>query len=227
LALCGCASLTAEAPLFSPRDPSGPPPLTEGIWIGVTDDCPASNARRQRGRFPAGCTPVEIRRTADGAWTMNFRADLVANLSERERAETPDGITTTIAPVTALTTPDSYAALYVAEYVMIEDGQTQPIAYAVLAPLGEMPARQMLIIPQIGCFEILIDGPIEGVNVRYTPVEVPSEEPKQERVTSSERRQIESCVATTQAAVREAARRAMIENLDSIDDGRLVYVRQN
>jgi hypothetical protein len=41
----------------------------------------------------------------------------------------------------------------------------------------------------------------------------------------SEQREVSGCVASTQAAVREAARRALIENLDEMLERRYLYVR--
>jgi len=53
-ALGACAQLTAEAPLFAPN-PTSPLVLTEGIWIGIGDECDERNLRLRR--FPKECAP--------------------------------------------------------------------------------------------------------------------------------------------------------------------------
>jgi hypothetical protein len=218
-ALGACSELTADAPLFSSADQFGPPPLTEGLWIAVHEGCPESNARRRTGRFPGGCTPLEIRRTEDGAWQAQLRIDLIANLSAQERAEAEEQAAAgpmrlVIAPAVERARPDSYAPLYVAEVTL----QSPPdaIGYAVIAPIGAMPAQSTLVVASIGCIDILRQGPIEGVREQYrTRIED----------DGSEHREVSGCVASTQAAVREAARRAVIENLDEMLERRYVYVR--
>ncbi len=214
--LAGCAELRAEAPLFSPTDQIGPPPLTEGIWIAVHEDCPASNLRR-RGRFPSECTPLEIRRLSDGAWQVRMRVDLVSNLSREERASAESDaapLRVVIAPATEHPSPEAFAPLYVVE--RNPTSEDQRIGYTVVAPLGPMPATEALILSSIGCTDILRDGPIEGVAPQYSTRVGENGEEVQDLV---------GCTASTQAAVREAARRALIENVDELMDRRYVHVR--
>jgi len=217
--LGGCSMLTAEAPLFSPADQIGPPPLTEGVWIVVGEDCPASYARRRSGRFPEGCTPMEIRRLEDGAWQAGVRVDLIANLSPSARAEaeaqTASGpFRMLLVPAVENAASDAYAPLYVAELTPRAAGET--IGYAVLAPIGTMPSTTALVVLSVGCTDILRQGPIDGVAERHGT-----------RIDDSgiAHDELEGCVASTQAGVREAARRAVIENLDEMVERRLVYVR--
>lgn len=231
-----CAELTAEAPLFSTADQIGPPPLTEGIWISVGEDCPAHNARR-RGRFPRECVPAEISRLPDGAWRFAYRADLMRDRRPEDGEEMSSAFRLIIAPATESASPESYAALYLAEYSQIPDTTDDDIGYAVIAPIGTMPATELFVVASIGCDEILRGVPIEGVTREYAPAR---EEPAFEGIaptapetsdTATEAKegepQLSGCKAATQAAVREAARRSLIENLNHVDDMRLVYVRPN
>ena len=228
--LAGCAELTAEAPLFSADGPNGPPPLTEGVWIGVSEECPASNARRT-GRFPEACTPLDIRREADGAWRVQLRVDLIYDLTAAERADAAaDAVPfrLVIAPATERDLADSYAPLYIAEGRRA--GADDPeVSYALIAPIGAMPATSAYILGSIGCADILRDGPIVGITPRYT-VRTNNEQPANSEgpqdIGPIETEQVLSgCTATTQAAVREAARRALIENLGEMQETRYVFVR--
>jgi hypothetical protein len=111
-----------------------------------------------------------------------------------------------------------------------------------------MPAREFLLVAQIDCRDVLKDGPIAGITeerghlfprpvspeavealkVGETPPTNPEETTIPERQESDDGGDIVGCVASTQAAVREAVRRATIENLsDILGDGqaRLVFVR--
>jgi hypothetical protein len=225
-ALGACAQLTADAPLFSLSDQIGPPPLTEGIWIAVGEKCPAYYARRRSGRFDRECSPIEIRREQDGAWMGRFRADLVFGLSPAERAEAAaeqGPMRMIIAPAVERALGDGYAPIYVAEIDPPDEGdRTGHISYAVIAPIGAMPATSMLVVGSIGCDDILRDGPIDGVTVSYN---ARTTEPQGGDAPESVEQVIDGCSASTQAAVREAARRAVIENLEEMTQARFVYVR--
>jgi hypothetical protein len=215
-ALAACAELTAEAPLFTPADQIGPPPLTEGIWITLQEDCPDSFAHRRIGRFPADCTPFELTRLEDGAWQARLRVDLVYGISAQERAEseeTAGPYRLIIAPAVERADADAYAPIYVAETTRAD---ASGVGYMVIAPIGAKPATTALIVLSVGCADILRDGPIEGVSEQHRV-----------RIDESgvEHRELSGCIASTQGAVREAARRALIENLDEMLERRFVHVR--
>lgn len=175
--LVACAELTAEAPLFTPADPIGPPPLSEGIWIIVSEECPDHNARRRSGRFPADCTPLELSRLEDGAWQARMRVDLAYGLSAQERAEseeTAGPYRLIVAPAVERADADAYAPVYIAETTRAD---ASGVGYMIIAPLGEKPATSALIVLSIGCADILRDGPIEGVTAEYTTTERPAVDP--------------------------------------------------
>jgi hypothetical protein len=112
-----------------------------------------------------------------------------------------------------------------------------------------MPAREFLLVAQIDCRDVLKDGPIAGITeerghlfprpaspeeagdaleVGATPPTNPDETTTDQPQEPDDGGDIVGCVASTQAAVREAVRRATIENLDEmLGDGgaRLVFVR--
>jgi hypothetical protein len=215
-ALAGCAQLSAEAPLFAVADQVGPPPLSEGVWIAIGEECGEHNARRS-GRFPKDCAPIEISRLPDGAWSARYRVDLATGLTREERAEAEAQAARVmhlfIVPAVERRTPEAHAPLYVAE--ITSSAPEDKVAYAVLAPLGDLPATSMLVIPGIDCADALRDGPIDGVTEQYT-----------ERVdeTGVTHQDLSGCLAASQAAVRQAARRALIENLATLPEQRYVYV---
>lgn len=213
-ALAGCAQLSAEAPLFSPADQVGPAPLSEGVWIAIGEECGERNARRG-GRFPKECAPIEISRLPDGAWSARYRIDLASGLTREERAEAEAArvMHLVIVPAVQRRTPEAYSPLYLAE--ITSSAPEDKVAYAVLAPLGDLPATAMLVIAGIDCADALRDGPIDGVTEQYI-----------ERVdeTGVTRQDLSGCLASTQAAVRQAARRALIENLATLAEQRYVYV---
>lgn len=213
LLACACSPLTAEHPLFSSTDQIGPPPFTEGYWVMVGDQCPRAVALR-RGRLSGDCQEFQLRRNADGSW--RFFGDA---RDEKTRELKHFEVQFVVAPATEHPAPDAYAPLYVAEYLEPDDPDNppdtppseRPVRYAALAPIGTLPATELAGNFQIGCTEILRDGPIDGVNVQ--------------RETSNGQEVVRGCVAANQAAVREAARRAIIDGLANIDQQRLVYRR--
>lgn len=216
-ALGACAELTADAPLFTVSDQIGPPPLAEGVWIAVGEDCPAYYARRRTGRLPEACSPLELNRLDDGAWQARLRIDLMSGLSPSDRTEaeeTAGPYRLIIVPAVERREPEVYAPLYVAE-VTRGEAASEPM-YMVIAPIGERPATSSMILLSVGCAAILRDGPIEGVREHYR-TRLDNE--------GTEHRELSSCVATTQAAVREAARRAVIENLDRMPESRYILAR--
>lgn len=217
--IAGCIELTAERPLFLAED-QGPPPLQEGVWIAVGEGCPEHNLRRRR--FPSECAPLDIRRQEDGAWRVAFRTDLVSDFTASDRAEREADpangpYRVVLAPAVERDTGNNYAPLYLGEITRISD-QDGSIAYAVAAPMGAMPAAEMRVILLISCASILRDGPIEGVTANYETNTDPSGLPTEV---------LGSCVASSQAGVREAARRALIENLNELTERRFVLVRAN
>lgn len=234
-ALGACAELTADAPLFTPADQIGPPPLTEGIWISIGEHCPDYNARRRSGRFAADCTPIELSRLQDGAWQARVRMDLVYGVTraERDEAEQSDAgpYRLIIAPAVERADSESYAPLYVVE--MSPRTDSAHIGYMVVAAIGVKPATSALVTGPINCQEILRDGPIEGITVSYgtrttepaADESAPSTAAPPGDAPAESEPPVSGCSATTQAAVREAARRAVIENLEEMTQRRFVYVR--
>lgn len=217
----GCAELTAERPLFTVADQTGPPPLMEGIWVTVSEDCAQPNLRQRR--FRAECVPMEIRREADGAWRVAIRVDLISNFDRAQRAEEETDPSNgpyrmILAPAVERQITESYAPLYVGELTTPGAEGSGETGYAVVAPRGEMPATEAYIFAMISCPSILRDGPIEGVTPEYTP------RIDDQGVTHQE---LTGCIASSQAAVREAARRTVIEDLDDMTNRRLVFVRAN
>lgn len=213
--ISGCASLTAERPLFTSADQVGPAPLTEGIWIGVGDDCSARAATRRSGRFPRGCDVYEIRRTEDGAWRLSGRPDLIAARHDEDEGDASYDFL--LVPVSEHPSPDVYAAYYAAE-VRQEDAS---VVYIGILPIGTMPATSFTTV-SIDCGTIIRDGDIAGIDVTYETVEPGPGASEAETTT-----RIRDCRATTQGAVREAARRALVETIGTrIESGeRFVYAR--
>ena len=199
-ALAACTPMTANAPLFSPADQIGPPPLAEGIWVAIDDDCPRTTATRH-GRLPRACEPIEMRRAPDGAWLVH------GSSKDQDGQQQELDIRFILAPATERPTPDAYSPLYVAEYVDPESAPAGP-RYAAIAPIGTLPAHEIFMLANIDCAQILRDGPIAGLTE-----------------THNEQGALTGCVAASQAVVREAARRALIQGLGEIDQQRLVFVR--
>ena len=228
VALGACAELRADAPLFAVSDQIGPPPLTEGVWIAVGEDCPSYYARRGRGRYPEQCSPMDLRRGEDGAWRMRPRVDLMSNLNAQERAQIEADFgpaRVIIAPAVEHPLADGYSPLYVAEVVQRAEDR-DAVGYAVIAPMGAMPATSALVLGSIGCDDILRDGPIEGVTAEYTAAEEPASESGPSATPGVQGPPaLSGCVAATQASVREAARRAVLQNLEQMMQVRFVYVR--
>lgn len=217
LIVSGCTSLTAPAPLFTVADQIGPPALSEGIWIGVNEDCPVRNATRRNGRFPRGCDAYELRRTDDGAWRLSERPDL---MSAQQDVDSSDAAYVfVLVPVSERPSADAYSSYYVAE-VREEDSS---VIYAGVVPIGTMPATSFTTV-SIDCGTIIRDGDIAGIEVSYETVEAPPGTPPDGAAPTT---RIRGCTASTQAAVREAARRALVETIGSqIESGeRLMYVR--
>lgn len=184
--LGSCAPLTARSPLFSPADAAAPAPLSEGLWIQASEDC----APDPRSEWADDCVSIVVSRERDGAWLYT------------SRSTGPDGeaeqYSWRFVVVSAVETAreGGYAPLYVAEYVSVDE-PGRPL-YAVVAPVGPMPAREVRMVGVIDCDDALREGPIPGV-----------EEVRGDDDDDFER----ICVAGSRAAVREAARRALIENL--------------
>lgn len=214
-ALGACANLSAEAPLFSVADQIGPSPLVEGVWIALSENCPERNLSRRR--FPQECSPVEIDRLPDGAWRVRYRVDLAVGMTREERARAEADaariMRLIIVPAIEHPAPDAYAPLYVAESA--PQSAEDHVSYFVIVPQGTLPAESIFVLTGIGCAAALNEGPIEGVTEQYT-----------ERVDESgaAHQELSGCVASSQAAVREAARRAVIENLATLFDARYGHV---
>lgn len=203
--LSACASLSAEAPLFTPADQIGPgPPIQAGVWVLIEDDC-TERAALRRGRLPRDCKPFELRRTEDGAWLATF----VGLPPEDVDADDIRPIRMIIAPAIEGATAEAYSPLYVAEMRPIDpEASSENIGYAALAPVGVLPATEMYLIASISCAEIVRQGPIEGVDLVH-----------------NERGEITSCWARSQAAVRIATQRAIIEQIGGLQNQRFIRVR--
>lgn len=203
LALAACTPLTSEHPLFSHADEVGPSPLSEGLWVGIDENCTREMAARAPP--PESCDQFTLRHTASG-WRLSAQ-DKDDNGAVRT-LEFP----IVVVPAVPTEHADAYAPLYIVEVGQRDadpksDAPPDQRIYAVVAPIGVLPAQE-LFVTEIDCAAILREGPIDGV---------------------SERRgadgALSGCVAANQAAVREAARRTVIENLSGIDHNRMVLVR--
>jgi hypothetical protein len=184
LSLGACAPLTAHAPLFSLADQANPPPLREGVWMQSDPECTAEAA--QAGED--GCVRIEVSRRDDGVWLYTMRSTDENGMTEENAWRF------VIASAVETQRGDAYAPLYVAEYVAIDEPD-QPF-YAVVAPVGLMPASEVRMVAMIDCDDALREGPIPGVEEQVG-------EEAFERL----------CMAASRGAVREAARRALVENL--------------
>lgn len=78
-----------------------------------------------------------------------------------------------------------------------------------------MPAEAFYLIASIGCADILRDGTIAGITPEY----------RTRTDETGQHQELSGCVASTQAAVREAARRAVLENITAMTERRYVFVR--
>lgn len=224
--LSACTLLTAEQPLFTTADQTGQAPLREGVWIMVSENCAARYAQRRSGRFPASCNPMDIRRDADGAWRASPRIDLMSGPPDDDTPKGPMRVV--IAPAIEQASA-GFARLYVGQYAT--DAARTLVNFVVIAPIGEMPASTFAIAV-IDCTAILREGPIEGIEIIYRSAE--GEAPPVEGDAPSEHHEdatpvIQSCIATTQAGVREAARRTLIEEFSNFASSgeRFVFVREN
>ncbi len=219
LALGACAQLGADAPLFTVADQTGAPPLTEGVWVSGEADCPFDQIATLE-RFPPGCTPFEVRRDADGAWLFLHRLDLAEEVTEADRLSAeahPGPLRLILAPAVERPIPaDFYAPLYLAELDDEDDPGTR-VLYLAIAPRGPLPATSLETFIAVSCDAALRDGPIAGVTAVYED---------STGADGSPARNLRSCTATTQAAVREAVRRAAIEDASNHDrPERFVFVR--
>lgn len=196
--LCACAPLTAQAPLFSLADQANPPPLQEGVWMQTDPACAAETA--QRGEDD--CTRIEVARGEDGGWLYTMRS------TDEDGVTEENAWRFVIASAVETSRGDEFAPLYVAEYVAI-DAPRQPF-YAVVAPVGIMPAREVAMVAMIDCDDALREGPIPEI---------------EEVVGNAAFERL--CIAASPGGVREAARRAVIENLPVLlgkDEARFVWI---
>lgn len=199
LVLTACAPLTAERPLFSPTH--APDALAEGVWVSNGEGC--VEAARGQARLPEPCIVIDLRRTEDGAW----RVSMSAPGDEGPKAEELlfRGV---LAPAVERDVGGEGAPLYVFERIE-EEAAPGSLRYDAVIPLGERPAHELYLLPELACDEILRDGPVEGVSEigRIGPLH-------------------RACSAETAAAARAAARRVVIENLGALENNRFVFVRR-
>ncbi len=174
--LTACAPLSAERPLFTFADQSGPAPLSEGVWLQSDRSCSIEEGAARS----EDCAWIEVTRSGDGGWRYVMgpgKPGVVVDSSWRfliTRAVNTDR-------------GDEFAPLYVAEYLST-DRPGRPL-YAAVAPVGPMPAKEVRMIAVIDCSDALREGPIPGVtDVR----------------SSGQFSRV--CIASSVGAVREAAR---------------------
>jgi hypothetical protein len=202
LTLGACTPLTSSRPLFSLADAAGPTPLSEGVWTALNENCTREMAARTP--LPEGCDQIVLHRRADGAYELKG-AGKDSGGGERSAA-----LTLIIAPAVSTSAADAYAPLYLVQLSPRDADATssaspQSRVYAVFAPIGAMPAREAFFT-DIDCTAILREGPITGVTEQHGPGGA-----------------LSGCTTDSPAAVREAARRALIEALGHIDQDRLVF----
>jgi hypothetical protein len=203
LATSACVSLTADAPLFTAADAANPIPIVEGVWVEVSESCAPATIQAP-GPLPEACASFEVRRMGDG-WSIRTPAPGVTSFAG---GETPDEASGIIASAVERDLDGLYAPLYVLERVGTDETGAVSIRYDGIIPVGERPAREVAMIFEISCGQALADGPIEGVTEDF-------EETGEQLV----------CKAHTRRAVREAVRRAAIENLPYLQNHRLILRR--
>lgn len=199
--LSGCDAMLSERPLFSPDDQSGPPPLMEGVWAEATSTCTPQLLRGDPAAAPDGCTLLDVRLNPDGAWIVR-RIDTAG-------ADDEEAVPIVIVPAVERAVEDRLAPLYVIEIPLMERAHPDHSVYAFIAPLGEPPATEIYAGP-ISCRDALRDGPLDGVL----------------DAQSEPGRRLGACVATSQAGVRAAARRAAIEQIAGVDGKRYIFLRR-
>lgn len=200
LALAACGTLSAKAPLFATADQIEPAPIQEGVWIRIGEACPA--AMLAAATYSSDCMPVEIRRTGDGAWLLTPRDDLQRDRAPNEERSRASRMI--LAPLA----DDRGQPLFLAELRPAQPEADDDMSYAIIAPRDTAPASRFSTLLAIDCDAVVNEGgPIDGLVVTYAQQ---SDEVKAARVkkTPQPKPYISSCVALTQEAVREAARRA-------------------
>jgi hypothetical protein len=202
LALGACTPLTSNHPLFAVADQTGPPPLTEGVWVALNARCTREEAAATP--MPDDCEPFTLHREGNGGWALSSTKTVNGVVQHED-------MHFLLAPAVPTARADAYAPLYVAQMPAHEvdphdDSDADVRIYAALAPLGEMPAKEAFFI-DLECDSVLREGPIDGVTAEH-----------------NDRGEISACTAQNQSAVREAARRGAIEQLSTIDANRLIFV---
>lgn len=203
LVLGACTPLTSDHPLFAVADQTGPAPLTEGVWVALNSRCTHELATTTP--MPSECEPLTLSHAPDGGWVLSG-SKVENGVEHREQLHL------IVVPAVPTANPDAYAPLYIIQTPAREadphsDADAETRVYAALAPIGTLPAREAFLV-DLECESVLREGPIDGVTAEHDA-----------------RGSISKCTAENQGAVREAARRATIEQLANIDDSRLVLVR--
>jgi hypothetical protein len=202
LTLGACTPLTSSHPLFSLADATGPAPLSEGVWTALDENCTREMAAQTP--LPHGCDQIVLQRRADGAYEVKGAG------KDGDAGERPGALTLIIAPAVNTSSADAYAPLYLVQLSprdadAASNAPPQSRIYAVFAPIGAMPAHEAFFT-DIDCTAILREGPIAGVAEQHDPGGA-----------------LSGCTTDSPAAVREAARRALIEAVSRIDEDRLVF----
>jgi len=203
LALGACTPLTSPHPLFELADQTGPAPLAEGVWVGLNHECTREMANTSP--LPQGCEGATLRRASDGAWTLSGPG------KDHEGRPQTENLRLIIVAAVARARGDAYAPLYIVE---LDPSQADPHAgpasqrriYGVIAPIAGAPATEAFFL-SIDCEAILREGPIAGITA--------------ERDGAGN---LTGCTTQSAEAVRQAARRALIEGISNIDQSRLLFV---
>lgn len=202
LMLGACTPLTSERPLFSHADETGPPPLTEGVWVALEDNC----TREMATATPIGasCDQLTLRHTTEG-WRLSGQ-----DKDDNGAARTVD-IPLVVVPAVGTANAEAYAPLYIVQLSTRDanshsDASPEERIYGVIAPIGAMPATEAFFT-DIDCGAILREGPIAGVTEHHNADGT-----------------LGGCTTASPSAVREAARRTLVEGFGNVDNDRLVFV---
>jgi len=202
LSLGACSPLTSTHPLFTVADQTGPPPLTEGVWVALDTNCTRDQAAATP--LPDGCEPLAVHRSADGSW-------LVSGSKVEDGVQHTQTIHLIVAPAVPTANADAFAPLYIVQFSPREadandDASRDARIYGAIAPVGGLPAQEIIFF-DIECGAALREGPIDGITAEQDAQGHPTH-----------------CTAAKPEAARLAAQRAAIENLGNVDQSRMIFL---